>query len=224
MGLGLFCHPFLKLIQIFPPFSVVINLPRHSGREMSMRTWTLIKCPPSSSIAPMDFWTSPIVSQISSATFLVMKRTGMSWTWTQNNVVLKTKSRTGISELYLCNITRSLSKLQARFFSIRSISPKLSNTNSTRFSLWLRILNSSVDLHNCLKVLAMASMLMNHGIRNCAAMMNSPVRWSLCSTKPVFSLSNKVKWIHFSAKSSIPVIGKEQTYCVTLKPQKTKPH
>lgn len=184
-----------------------------------------MKWPPFSSTSPVDFWTSPIVSHIPLATALVMKHTGMSWTWTQNRVVLNTKSHTGVFELYLCSMTRCLLKLQGWCYSIQSTSPRLSKTNRTQWSFWLCILKPFVDLHSCLKVLAMVWILRKRRVKNCAARMNSPVCWSCWRKKPVFSLSDREKVPHLAAKSSI-ICDCEvwDTNRVSLTPNETKPH
>ena len=181
----------------------IINRPLHRGKVTSTLTRTLMKWPPSSSTASIDFWTSPTVLHRFSAIFFVIYLTGISCTCTQKRAFIKDKSRTGTSALYLWTITKCLSKLQGWLCKIRSMSVKLSKTKSPLWSWWLRILKPFVDLHSCLKVLAIASILRKRGVRKSVAMMNSPVRWSLFKTNPVFSLSEREKLLHCSAKSSI---------------------
>lgn len=144
------------------------------GKVILTRTRTRIKCPLSSSTAPVNFWTSSTVSQRLLATYLVMKHIGISWTCTQNKVFVNTKSWTGLSVTYLYSITWCLSKLQGWLWRIRSTSLKLSKTKRTLWSLWLRILKPLVDLHICLNVLVMASIFRKCRVKNCVARMNSP--------------------------------------------------
>ena len=133
--------------------------------------------------------------QMFSATSFVIYRIGISWTWTQDKVFEKTRLRIGQSVLYLCNITRCLSKLQGWFLRILSISLGLSKTNNTRCSFWLQIVNPFVDFHNCLKVRAMASIFRKCGVRNWAASKCSPDLCSLDRVNPTVSFSEREKLV-----------------------------
>ena len=63
---------YLKLTQCFSPFSMVMTLPRHNGRVISILTRTRIKYTPSSSTTLVDFCISPTMSRIPSETFVFM--------------------------------------------------------------------------------------------------------------------------------------------------------
>ena len=138
-----------------------------------------------------------------SATSFVIYQIGISWTWTQNKVFEKTKSWIGQSILYLCNIPRCLSKLQGWFLRILSISLGLSKTNNTRCSFWLQIVNLFVDLHNCLKVRAMASIFRKRGVRNWATSKYSSDLCSLDRVNPTVSFSEREKLVNWFANSSM---------------------
>ena len=125
---------YLKLTQCFSPFSMVMTLPRHKGRVISILTQTRIKYIPSSSTTLVDFCISPTMSQIPSATFVFMNRTRILWTCTQKSAFVNTRSRTRISESYRCNITKYLSKLQGWLWRIWSTSLKLSKMKRTQWS------------------------------------------------------------------------------------------
>ena len=168
----------MKLIQVFSPLSSVITRPLHNGSVTSITTLTQKKLPPSSSTAPIDFWISPIVSHKFSATFRVTKLTGMLWTYTQKGVLVKLISWTGTSPKYLCITIRCLSKLQGWLFSILSTPSKLSKTNKIVLLPRFLILNPLFVHHNCLKVLATASIWRKREVKNFAAIMNSPFLWS----------------------------------------------
>ena len=196
-------HSYLKLTHCFSPFSMDITLPRQRGRVILILTRTQIKYPPSSSTTLVDFCTSPTMSQIPSVTFVFMKHTGILWTCTQKSAFVNTRSRTKTSVSYRCNITKYLSKLQGWLWRTRSTSFRLSKMKRTLWSFWFWILKPFVDLHSCLKVLARISMFKKRGVRNCAAMMNSPDRWSFWRTNPVFSLSDSEKLLHLYARSSM---------------------
>ena len=168
-----------------------------------------MKCLPSSVTALADFWTSPTMLQMFSATSFVIYRIGIPWTWTQNKVFEKTRLRTGQFVLYICYITRCLSKLQGWFLRILSISLGLSKTNNTRCSFWLSIVNPFVDLHNCLKVHAIASIFRKRGVRNWAASKYSPNLCSLDRVNPTISFSEREKLINWFANSFMRMrIGK----------------
>ena len=127
-------HSYLKLTQCFSPFSMVMTLPRHKGRVISILTQTRIKYPPSSSTTLVDFCISPTMSQIPSANFVFMNQTGILWTCTQKSVFVNTRSRTRISVSYRCNITKYLSKLHSWLWRIWSTSLKLSKMKRTLWS------------------------------------------------------------------------------------------
>ena len=146
-----------------------------------------MKCPPSSSTAPMDRLTSPIVSHMLSATFLVMYLIGISWTCTQKAACVNASSHIGLSLSYLSKTTKCLSKLQSWLEIILSSSFEFSGTKWAKWSPRWRILNPFDDLQICLKVLATASLFRKREVRNFAATMNSLGLCSFCNENPELS-------------------------------------
>ena len=148
----------------------MMSRPLQRGTEISTITLTLMNLPPSLFEAPGGWMTDPMASQICSATSLFLNLTGISKTCTKKATCFKSKGFRGVSLSYRVSTIKCLSKDQGSDLRIRSTSPILSKEKRIRWLPRFLILNLVLALHRGVKVLAMASMLRGHLVRNLAAM------------------------------------------------------
>lgn len=177
-----------------------------TGRDRSIEILRRRNIPPSDSLGSIGQDTSPITAHIFSAASIVIYRSEIPWTWTQKLALSNWISCIEVSFSYRCITTRCLSKLQGSLISMRSKSCLLSKVNSILCSPRFLILKPFRDLHNGVKVLAIASMFKALVVINLAAMEKSLCPSSFVRLQPRLSLSDRVSWLQFYARSSMTTL------------------